>query len=209
MHQKFLDILAQTPQMLVTPKRLQDLDPKQWIKDEQEGRIRKPDGSFFYIGGVAVETKQGLEVSAKIGGWEQPLIYKDGGNVKLGIYDNKFLVRPKQEPGNPLINNRALWSAAFQASLSNEEQAHKGDKPLYSSAEGKIIAEVKQPKDGNRFYEKTNGLSILEMDQKPDLLGGAMLVTEKQLAGMISTGIANEHLVEAFALLKAKEVLDF
>lgn len=206
MDDKFSNVLKQTPQMLVKLMRLQDLSPQQWIFDKKKGVIRKPDGSFFSIGGIAIESRGVLEVRK----WEQPVVIEKGGEVTLATFNEQFLVRPKQEPGNPAEFNFALWVAGFQASDANKTQAHGGEKPLYTDVEklGKVVIKINQPKDANRFYGKINTLRILKLDDEPQLLGGARLLSEKDLAQIIISGLANEHLLEAYALLKAREALN-
>jgi len=207
MDDKFSKILEQTPQMLVERLKLKELAPD-WLVDDDG--IHRPDNKFFKMVGAGITSGGGLEVKS----WKQPFIEEKGGEVTLATFDGQFLVRPKQEPGNPSYFNYALWAAGFQASEANKSMAHGGTKPLYANIEeiGNIISNSGQAKDGNRFLGKVNTLKVIELDEEPELTGGARLISEKDLARMIcgkpgQISPANEHLVEAYARLKAAQVL--
>lgn len=212
MNSKYVDVLKKTPQMIVSSVKLQDLSPD-WIFDPQRGVIRRPDNRFYYIRGIDVTSKDesGIEVNK----WKQPIVCDPGGSVTLATYDSEFVVRPKQEPGNPTDLNYALWAAGFQASEANIDQAHGGKKPANIALNkfSEPLATVGQAKDGNRFDGKVNQLSVIELDEKPTLEGDTRLVSEKVLAEMIlgdrqgGVSTANEHLVETYAMYKAAETL--
>ena len=103
----------------IVPNRLSE--SSFWLYDEQTGRIRNRNHSFFEISGM------------KCGEVEQPIILQNEIGY-LGILAKEingvlhFLMQAKIEPGNI---NKIQISPTIQATKSNFTQKHGGSKPAY------------------------------------------------------------------------------
>ena len=84
-----------------------------------------------------------------------------------------YLVEAKAEPGNP---DKVQISPTLQATFSNLNQAHGGNKPKFSeffvtpeTVNGKVLFNQWMSEDGGRFYLKRNRGMIVEIKEN-DLL---------------------------------------
>ena len=103
----------------IVPNRLSE--SSFWFYDEQTGRIRNQNHSFFEISGM------------RCGEVEQPIILQNEIGY-LGILAKEingvlhFLMQAKIEPGNI---NKIQISPTIQATKSNFTQKHGGNRPAY------------------------------------------------------------------------------
>lgn len=144
-----------------------------WFYDENSGRIRNKNNSFFSITGLReYEFKGDKKIII-----EQPVIVQDEIGY-LGIICKEidgimhFLMQAKIEPGNI---NKVQISPTIQATKSNFTQKHGGKKPAYidyfiNSNKYKIIVDQIQSEQSSRFFRKRNRNIIICIDDEIDVL---------------------------------------
>jgi oxidase EvaA len=136
-----------------------------WFYDDVSGRIRNRYNSFFSIAGI------------KWGESEQPIIVQDEIGY-LGIICKEidgvihFLMQAKIEPGNI---NKLQISPTLQATKSNFQQKHGGNKPAYleyfkNAQNHEIIVDQIQSEQSSRFYKKRNRNIIIRVEDDIDTL---------------------------------------
>ena len=171
---------------------------------QPDGNYGRSDGAFFQIPGVEIQANR------EVPSWPQPIVKEVGeGAIVLAINENgEVVVTAKQEPGNPSHLGHTLLAPTVQASLSNLQQAHGGRKPPYAELLNGREKSVVLPQDGGRFLEKQNAYFVKTVGtDEIELLPNATVITMKNLATAILGGCANEHLIQAFALLQAQKIL--
>ena len=147
-----------------------------WLYDEQTGRIRNQNRSFFEISGM------------RCGEVEQPIILQDEIGY-LGILTKEingtlhFLMQAKIEPGNI---NKIQISPTIQATKSNFMQKHGGNKPAYldyfvQADKHTIIVDQIQSEQSSRFYKKRNRNIVLYVEDEVEVLPSHKWVTLHQL----------------------------
>ena len=158
----------------IVPNRLSE--SSFWLYDEQTGRIRNRNHSFFEISGM------------KCGEVEQPIILQNEIGY-LGILAKEingvlhFLMQAKIEPGNI---NKIQISPTIQATKSNFTQKHGGSKPAYldyfvEADKHTIIVDQIQSEQSSRFYKKRNRNIILLVDDEVEVLPSHKWLTLRQL----------------------------
>lgn len=147
---------------------------KKWIYDKKRGRIFHQSGQFFCIEGKRI-TNSKREVKS----WDQPFIkqigYKGGiiGLVRAMIDGvPHYLIDAKYEPGN---FNRIQLSPSLQATYSNLNRVHLGDKPKVANKYFKknytTIRKFWVTEDGGRLFKKRNLHWIIQYNGKINLPG--------------------------------------
>lgn len=133
-----------------------------WLIDDES--ISNSKGNFFKITGI--EELKDQEIV------RQPIIIQTEIGY-LGIICKKFngilhfLMQTKIEPGNV---NKIQISPTIQATKSNFEQKHGGNKPLYldyflNAEKYNIIVDQIQSEQASRFYRKRNRNIIIEIEE--------------------------------------------
>jgi oxidase EvaA len=136
-----------------------------WFFDDITGTIRHQSGLFFSIDGIRVSTNHG-----NISTWDQPIINQPEIGY-LGFITKEFngvlhfLVQAKIEPGNV---NYVQLSPTIQATRSNYNQVHKGNKPLYleyfqNVKPENVLLDQLQSEQGARFLMKRNRNVIISV----------------------------------------------
>lgn len=148
----------------IKKKALNDITD--WYIDEESGTIRNINSSFFSITGFRV-SKNDSDV------YEQPIILQNEIGF-LGIICKEingilsFLMQAKIEPGNI---NKIQLSPTIQATKSNFEQKHGGNKPAYldyflNKDKYFTIVDQIQSEQSERFYKKRNRNIIILLDNE-------------------------------------------
>lgn len=130
--------------------------------------ISHESGRFFSIDGIRVKTNWG-----GVPEWDQPIINQAEIGY-LGFITREFdgvlyfLMQAKIEPGN--INNVQL-SPTLQATQSNYNQVHKGNRPLYLDyflqvRPEQVLLDQLQSEQGARFLRKRNRNIIIRVDEE-------------------------------------------
>lgn len=136
-----------------------------WFYDQDEGRIRNRNRSFFSITGLHKKLPDGTSV-------EQPIILQEEIGY-LGIICQEFdgvmhfLMQAKIEPGNV---NCVQLSPTIQATKSNFTQKHGGARPPYldyflNASKYEIVADQIQSEQSSRFYKKRNRNIIIRVEE--------------------------------------------
>jgi oxidase EvaA len=142
-----------------------------WLFEEKTGNITHESESFFKIEGLRTSLSEHREVK---NGWDQPILTQigyDGG--LLGILRKRingiphYLLEAKAEPGNYGI---VLLSPTLQATFSNLECAHGGNKPKYADLfenpekyNATVLFSNWMSEDGGRLYKKRNKGILIEV----------------------------------------------
>jgi oxidase EvaA len=135
-------------------------------------KIAHSSGKFFEVLGFRVGSNSIREVEA---GWDQPIIKEhgfDGGVLcLLRTYIEElphYLIQARFEPGN---YNHIQLSPTLQATFSNLNQEHGGNKPPYSeffedysTNEKEYIFNEWLAEDGGKFYFKRNRGLVKQVD---------------------------------------------
>jgi dTDP-4-dehydro-6-deoxy-alpha-D-glucopyranose 2,3-dehydratase len=142
---------------------------KDWHADTY-GNIHHKSSQFFSIKGVRIKNAQNREVKS----WDQPILTQRHGGVlallareteKRGI---EFLLEAKLEPGD---NGDIKFCPSYQATISNINRAHGGNKPklsdiILNQKGAKLIYATSHNEEGGRFWKKTNFNLLLILDKK-------------------------------------------
>ena len=158
----------------IVPNRLSE--SRFWLYDEQTGRIRNQNYSFFEISGM------------RCGEVEQPIILQNEIGY-LGILVKEingvlhFLMQAKIEPGNI---NKIQISPTIQATKSNFTQKHGGNRPAYldyfvQADKHTIIVDQIQSEQSSRFYKKRNRNIVLLVEEDVEVLPSHKWITLGQL----------------------------
>ena len=152
-----------------------------WFYDEEEGRIRNRNRSFFSIAGFRWSLPGGETL-------EQPILLQEEIGY-LGILCKEFdgvmhfLMQAKIEPGNV---NKIQISPTIQATKSNFTQKHGGAKPPYldyflNASRYEIVVDQIQSEQSSRFYKKRNRNIILRVKEDIPVLPSHRWMTLGQL----------------------------
>jgi oxidase EvaA len=158
---------------------------KSWSINETN--ISHDSGKFFSIDSIHVKTNWDV-----IPEWEQPIINQPEIGY-LGFITKEFdgilyfLMQAKIEPGN--INYVQL-SPTLQATRSNYNQVHKGNKPLYLDyftqvKPEQILLDQLQSEQGARFLRKRNRNIIIKIEEEIELHDNFIWLTLAQLKSLI------------------------
>ena len=136
-----------------------------WYYDQEEGRIRNRDDTFFSISGMEAEYPEAGSIS-------QPIILQREIGY-LGILCRKirgvwhFLMQAKIEPGNI---NYVQISPTIQATKSNFTRKHGGKEPPYlrlfrQMRQEDILVDQIQSEQSSRFWGKRNRNVIIKTEE--------------------------------------------
>ena len=170
---------------------------------QDTGNFGRSDGRFFEDIAVDITVPKGREIT----NWRQPMREEKGpGAVVLVLSkrNNKVLVTARIEPGNPEELNHLLLGPTIQASKSNLDQAHGGERSPYTELldEEKNIEWVGLWQDGGRNYKKLNYYTIIRIEEKDVcVLPNARWFSKEDLIQATIRGDVNEHLSQAIWLL--------
>ena len=149
-----------------------DLDKcNDWFLDKRKNLYHKS-GQFFKVRAVQTSGAKNREVKS----WTQPILNQKHGGVlaficretkKFGI---EFLIDAKIEPGDDSL---LKISPSFQATQSNMNQAHGGNKPKFYDIviqlkKAKLIYYTIHNEEGARFWKKSNWNVIVKLDNPYD-----------------------------------------
>lgn len=160
---------------------------KKWYFDEINNNLRHKTGKFFSIDGIRINTTWG-----STNHWDQPVINQQeigflGFIVKEidGVFH--FLVQAKIEPGNV---NYVQLSPTLQATRSNYQQTHGGNKPLYleyfqNATKEQIILDQLQSEQGARFLRKRNRNIIVKVNEDIEVHSNFIWLTLGQLKALM------------------------
>lgn len=159
-------------------------DDRFWYYDDQDGKIKNSNNSFFSINGINL-TKLEHDKLIEI---EQPIILQDEIGF-LGIICKKingimyFLMQAKIEPGNI---NKIQISPTIQATKSNFMQKHGGKRPAYleyflNVKKEQIIVDQIQSEQSSRFLKKRNRNIIIFIEEDIDVLPSHKWMTLYQI----------------------------
>jgi len=125
-----------------------------------------------------------------------------GGYIVLLVWGEEVLIRAYYEASNRK-KGKLLLTPTFQSSKSDLVALDRGVSQIAN-----LCNQTKEwtvlHQDGGRFFEKKNYFSIVYLEEKIDPLENERWFTMDELVEAILQGYANEHLVQAFALLMAK-----
>ena len=157
----------QNEKVSVNIERVAFKDLKKWRFDHELEALRHESKLFFSIEGIRVTTNKG-----PITTWDQPIINQPeigylGFITKMIDGVLYFLLQAKIEPGN--INCVQL-SPTIQATRSNYNQVHKGNKPMYleyfvNVSSKNILLDQLQSEQGARFLMKRNRNIIIIVEE--------------------------------------------
>jgi dTDP-4-dehydro-6-deoxy-alpha-D-glucopyranose 2,3-dehydratase len=168
-----------------------------WEVDDKA--VHRPDDSFFKVIGLRVKAAFGREVKS----WDQVTLKESGGpGAIVLVYSEKgVLLQAKAEPGNN-SQGCVLLAATLQVSKSNLEAAHGGKKPPRAELVDSKVKWFTLQQDGGRYLKKSNSYAIVD-DYNSDIepTKNERWFTLDELAAAILKGYANEHLVQAYAVL--------
>jgi len=143
-------------------------DLREWHIDENTGDIHSDSGAFFSIQGVRVASSGGLR---EVASWDQPIFTQKEGGILALIAKKEgpkilFLLNAKAEPGN--IGTFQL-SPTVQASWSNINRLHKGNRPAFAEVilgevPSQLVYESLHNEEGSRFWKKSNRNQIWLVD---------------------------------------------
>jgi len=199
--QKWLEVQQTKSTMVVIPKRLGNVDG--WIMDPES--VRRPDRGFFELIGTNITAKK--EVSS----WDQPMLKEAGEGVIVLVYSptKGVLLQAKAEPGNDSLGYMLL-AATLQVSKSNLEAKHGGKKPPRAELITNQTEWTSFCQDGGRYFKKRNNYAIVTVGINTDIVPAEnerwFKLTE--FMQVIAQGYANEHLLQVFALMVAKKMLN-
>ncbi len=146
-------------------------------------------GRFFSIDGINVKTNwPGMPE------WEQPIINQPEIGY-LGFITKEFdgvlyfLMQAKIEPGNV---NYVQLSPTLQATRSNYNQVHKGEKPLYldyfqNVKNEQILLDQLQSEQGARFLRKRNRNIIIKIEEDIHLYDNFIWITLAQIKKLLQS----------------------
>lgn len=170
----------------------------------------REDGAFFHLTGARISLRGG---EREVAAWSQPMLVESGeGRVVLLRRGIRYLLQAKLEPGNPVSGNRVLIAPTIQASESNLAQKHGGRRPRHAerldTADGPRW--YKAPQDGGRFDQKVNQYAVIPAGSRPIQIDpdSERWFDVNELAEVIVSGEANQHLREAFGFIWAAEYME-
>lgn len=167
----------------IQPITLSQCDP--WYYDEQSGRIRNRNMSFFQIAGLRQEKADGTVVA-------QPVILQEEIGF-LGVICREingvmhFLMQAKIEPGNV---NCVQISPTIQATLSNFTRRHGGASPPYLEYflhcdRYEVVVDQIQSEQSARFYKKRNRNIMIRVEEDVPVLPSHCWMTLGQIKDLM------------------------
>ncbi|MBF0243778.1 MAG: NDP-hexose 2,3-dehydratase family protein [Planctomycetes bacterium] len=215
-------INKQNQNIFVKVERIKLNKIKDWNICSKIGSFQHTTKQFFSIEGIEVLTNWG-----KIDKWDQPIINQPeigylGFIVKEINGVLHFLMQAKVEPGN---SNHVQLSPTIQATRSNYEQVHKGEKPPYlelfqSVRPENVLLDQLQSEQGARFLMKRNRNIIIQIEDDIELFDNYIWVTlghlkelmqydnmvnmdSRTVVSCINYGNYNENTVDVFDFLSS------
>ncbi|MFC1597922.1 NDP-hexose 2,3-dehydratase family protein [Patescibacteria group bacterium] len=172
-------------------------DAEPWGLQEDGLRFGRPDGGFFNLVGLHVKVpKPGQR---EVPQWKQVILQETSVGAVVLIKAREqplYLLATKAEPGNTTLPGHVTLVAPLQASRSNLEQAHGGDRPPRAELMGDKPQLVDGPRDGGRFIGKVNGYAMVEVEKDTIVLRpNERWFTPHELLEAWHAGVLNEHLV--------------
>ncbi len=142
-----------------------------WFLDKSNNLYHKS-GQFFKVKGVKTSGATNREVKS----WTQPILTQKHGGVLAFIcretkqFGIEFLIDAKIEPGD---DSQLKISPSFQATQSNMNQAHGGNKPKFYDIviklkKSKLIYYTIHNEEGARFWKKSNWNVIVKLNDPHD-----------------------------------------
>ena len=142
-----------------------------WFLDKSNNLYHKS-GQFFKVKGVKTSGATNREVKS----WTQPILTQKHGGVLAFIcretkqFGVEFLIDAKIEPGD---DSKLKISPSFQATQSNMNQAHGGNKPKFYDIviklkKSKLIYYTIHNEEGARFWKKSNWNVIVKLNDPYD-----------------------------------------
>ncbi len=142
-----------------------------WFLDKSNNLYHKS-GQFFKVKGVKTSGATNREVKS----WTQPILTQKHGGVLAFIcretkqFGVEFLIDAKIEPGD---DSQLKISPSFQATQSNMNQAHGGNKPKFYDIviklkKSKLIYYTIHNEEGARFWKKSNWNVIVKLNDPYD-----------------------------------------
>lgn len=142
-----------------------------WFLDKNNNLYHKS-GQFFKVKGVKTSGASNREVKS----WTQPILTQKHGGVLAFIcretkeFGVEFLIDAKIEPGD---DSQLKISPSFQATQSNMNQAHGGNKPKFYDIviklkNSKLIYYTIHNEEGARFWKKSNWNVIVKLNDPHD-----------------------------------------
>ena len=159
-----------------------------WYSKE-DGSLHHESGKFFSVCGIDVMADYHIEKQH----WQQPIIFQPEIGY-LGILTKEidgvlyFLMQAKIEPGNV---NCVQISPTLQATKSNYNRIHEGNKPHYldyfvNAKPHEIILDQLQSEQGARFMRKRNRNIIIKVNGEVPLLPDFKWMTLGQIKQLMS-----------------------
>lgn len=177
---------------------------------KEDGSLHHDSGKFFSIGGIDV-TADYYQYKRH---WQQPIIFQPEIGY-LGILTKEidgvlyFLMQAKIEPGNL---NCVQISPTLQATKSNYNRIHEGNKPHYldyfvNAKPHEIILDQLQSEQGARFMRKRNRNIIIKVNSEVPLLPDFKWMT----LGQIKQLMTHDNIVnmDTRTVLSGLKVSDF
>ena len=142
-----------------------------WFFDKRKNLYHKS-GQFFKIKAVKTTGASNREVKS----WSQPILTQKHGGVLAFICRKtqekgiEFLVEAKIEPGDDSL---IKICPSFQATQSNMNQAHGGEKPklfdiVIKQKKSKLVYYTIHNEEGARFWKKSNWNILVKLDDPYD-----------------------------------------
>lgn len=142
-----------------------------WFFDKRKNLFHKS-GQFFKIKAVRTKGASNREVKS----WSQPILTQKHGGVLAFICRKtqekgiEFLVEAKIEPGDDSL---IKICPSFQATQSNINQAHGGEKPklfdiVIKQKKSKLVYYTIHNEEGARFWKKSNWNILVKLDDPYD-----------------------------------------
>lgn len=167
----------------IHPISLAQCEP--WFYDEESGRIRNRNLSFFQIAGLKQWKQDGSMVM-------QPVILQEEIGF-LGVLCKEFdgvmhfLMQAKIEPGNM---NCVQISPTIQATLSNFTRKHGGASPPYleyflNLDRYEVIEDQIQSEQSARFYKKRNRNIMIRVEEDVPVLPSHCWMTLGQIKALM------------------------
>lgn len=121
--------------------------------------------------------------------------------VLLAIYDGKYLVQAKAEPGNN-TPHRLVLTSTVQSSFVNLSMALSGRPPFVDFYDDPACVIFPIIQDGGQFLNKINDLCIIELKQPPKVIPDNFYwATLEQIAHFAKKGLVSEHLLQTLGVL--------
>lgn len=168
--------------------------------------VRRLDSGFFKLLGFRVASAK-----REVPSWDQPMMVETGEGAVVLVYSptKGVLLQAKAEPGND-SPGCVLLAPTLQTSKSNLEAVHGGAKPPRADLITDQVKWFSLCQDGGRYFKKRNNYAIVIVGIDTDIVPAEnerwFKLTE--FMQVITQGFANEHLLQIFALLVARKMIN-